>query len=130
MATAETKQLFIKQLCKPKINLRTISDCAKLNLKQDFTITTIPSIRIPKEIQPNFPNWSCKDPGINPVISWKIVCHASPYQHWGKVCNLCLAEKYAILTANDDALLNKRTELVNKCRHKNKYILIKAKLKL
>ena len=56
MATAETKQLFIKQLCKPKINPRTISDCAKLNLKQDSTTTTIPSIRIPKEMQPNFQN--------------------------------------------------------------------------
>ena len=74
--------------------------------------------------------WSCKDFGINPSISWKIVCHATPYQHGGKVCNLCLAEKYAILTANDDALLNKRTELINKCRHKNKYKLINAKLKL
>ena len=30
-----------------------------------------------------------------------------------KVCNLCLAGKYAILTANDDALLSKRTELIN-----------------
>ena len=74
--------------------------------------------------------WSCKDSGVNPAISWKIVCHATPYQHGGKVCNLCLAEKYAILTANDDALLNKRTELINKCRHKNKYKLINAKLKL
>ena len=74
--------------------------------------------------------WSCKDSGINPTISWKIICHATPYQHGGKVCNLCLAEKYEILTANDDALLNKRTELINKCRHKNKYKLINAKLKL
>ena len=23
--------------------------------------------------------WSCKDSGINPVISWKIVFHATPY---------------------------------------------------
>ena len=30
-----------------------------------------------------------------------------------KVCNLCLVGKYAILAANDDALLSKRTELVN-----------------
>ena len=74
--------------------------------------------------------WSCKDSDINPAISWKIVCHATPYQHGGKVCNLWLAEKYAILTANDDALLNKRTEWINKCRHKNKYKLINAKLKL
>ena len=38
--------------------------------------------------------------------------------------------KYVILTANDDALVNKRTELVNKRRHKNKYKLINVKLKL
>ena len=74
--------------------------------------------------------WTCKDSGLNPIISWKIVCHTIPYQHGGKVCSLCLAEKYAILTANDVALLNKRTELVNKCQHKNKYKLINVKLKL
>ena len=32
------------------------SNCAKLNLKQNSTTTTIPSIWIPKEMQPNFPN--------------------------------------------------------------------------
>ena len=127
---AATKQSFIKQRFKPRINLRVISDCAKLNLKRDTTTTTIPSIRITKEMQPSFFIWSCKDFGLNPIISWKIVCHATPYQHRGKVCNLCLAEKYAILTANDDALLNKRTELVNKCWHKNKYKLINIKIKL
>ena len=45
-----------------------------------------------------------------------------------EVCNLCLAEKYAILIANDDALLNKRTKLINMCQHKNKYKLINVKL--
>ena len=69
--------------------------------------------------------WSCKDSGLNSIISWKIILSTR-----GKVCNLCLAEKYAILIANDVALLNKRTELVNKCRHKNKYKLINVKLKL
>ena len=74
--------------------------------------------------------WSCKDSGLNRIISWKIVCHAISYQHGDKECNLCLAEKYAIQAVNDAALLNKRTELVNKCRHKNKYKLINVKLKL
>ena len=52
----ETKESFTKQLYKPKINPRTISDCAKPNLKQDSITTTIPSIRIPKETQQNFRN--------------------------------------------------------------------------
>ena len=64
------------------------------------------------------------------ILEDSLPCHATPYQHGDKVCNLCMAEKYAILTANDDALLNKRSELVNKCRHKNKYKLINIKLKL
>ena len=67
--------------------------------------------------------WACKDSGLNPTISWKIICKAKPYHHGSRQCNLCLAEKYYILTANRSTTLNKRTELVNKCRHKNKYKL-------
>ena len=67
--------------------------------------------------------WACQDSGLNPIISWKIICKAKPYHHGSRQCNLCLAEKYYILTANRSTTLNKRTELVNKCRHKNKYKL-------
>ena len=67
--------------------------------------------------------WACKDSGLNPTISWKIICKANPYHYGSRQCNLCLAEKYYILTANRSTTLNKRTELVNKCRHKNKYKL-------
>ena len=101
-----------------------IQSCFKFGFAQSDIVSKRNATELSKFI------WSCKDSGINPAISWKIICHATPYQHGGKVCNLCLAEKYEILTANDDALLNKRTELINKCRHKNKYKLINAKLKL
>ena len=37
--------------------------------------------------------------------------------------DLCLTEKYMVARANYKDLLNKRTELISKCRHKNKYIL-------
>ena len=40
-------------------------------------------------------------------------------------CQLCLAEKLAILWADPDTTLNKRSELVAKCRHRNKFKLIK-----
>ena len=36
-------------------------------------------------------------------------------------CNLCLAEKLCILTADKSVLLNKRSELITKCRHENKF---------
>ena len=73
--------------------------------------------------------WSCRDAGYEPTIAWSIVCHAKPYQQRHKQCQLCLAEKYSILTVDPSTTLNKRTELVNKCRHKNKYKLKNCKLK-
>ena len=73
--------------------------------------------------------WSCKDAGYEPTIAWSIVCHVKPYQQGDKQCQLCLAEKYSILTLDPSTTLNKRTELVSKCRHKNKYKLKNCKLK-
>ena len=35
-----------------------------------------------------------------------------------KRCDLCLLEKVSIICADPDTLLNKRTELITKCRHK------------
>ena len=45
-------------------------------------------------------------------------------------CDIYLTDKYLIARANQKNLLNKRTELISKCRHKNKFILkiIKSQL--
>ena len=64
--------------------------------------------------------WACKDSDLNPIILWKIISEAKPYHHGSRQCNLCLAEKYIILTANTSTILNNRTDLVNKCLYKNK----------
>ena len=42
---------------------------------------------------------------------------------WLKHCDLCLSEKVSIIFADPDTLLNKRTKLIFKCRHKNKFLL-------
>ena len=42
-------------------------------------------------------------------------------------CDLCLTEKLKIMREDPELLLNKRSELVSKCRHKNKFILAKVK---
>ena len=46
---------------------------------------------------------------------------AKPYSRKPSCCNLCLAEKLCILTADKSMLLNKRSELITKCRHENKF---------
>ena len=41
-----------------------------------------------------------------------------------KRCLLCLNEKLAIALHKNDSMLNKRSEVVSKCMHKNKYMLV------
>ena len=51
------------------------------------------------------------------------------YESSSAKCYLCLHEKLYILEYKGDNLLNQRSELVSKCRHKNKYKLWNHKLK-
>ena len=67
--------------------------------------------------------WKLKQSGLSPEIRWKIVQHATPYQCGSKTCNLCLSEKLQIFQADPNKLLNKRSELVSKCRHRSKFKL-------
>ena len=67
--------------------------------------------------------WNCKDAKIEPLITWSIVYRAPPYRNGAKRCPLCLAEKLFILQANQKSFLNKRSELISKCRHRNKFKL-------
>ena len=69
--------------------------------------------------------WRLKDECHILVITWSIVCKAKAYSSGAMHCQLCLAEKLAILWADPDTKLNKRSELVAECRHRNKYKLIK-----
>ena len=67
--------------------------------------------------------WKLKDRDINYTVKWEIVSNASPYRAGSNRCNLCVSEKVVIARCNHKGLLNKRTELLNKCRHKNKFML-------
>ena len=69
--------------------------------------------------------WDCKDKiKQTPEISWKIVKSAPEYTNTSERCVLCLEEKMAIITYPDqEKLLNKRSELISKCRHQNKFLL-------
>ena len=69
--------------------------------------------------------WRLKDEGHIPVKKWSIVCKAKPYSSSAMHCQLCLTEKLAILRVDPDTTLNGSSELVAKCRHHNKYKLIK-----
>lgn len=67
--------------------------------------------------------WDLKDQGRDYSITWKVICSATSYTNMTKKCNLCIAEKYYIICKPELASLNKRTELVRKCLHKQKFLL-------
>ena len=57
-------------------------------------------------------------------LKWSIVKSVPGYTNITKKCLLCLQEKLEIINyPNQEELLNKRSELISKCRHVNKYLL-------
>ena len=64
-----------------------------------------------------------KDNNINFATKWSIIARARPYNNSSKRCDLCQAEKLYIIKYSNKNLLNKRSELISKCRHENKFYL-------
>ena len=59
-----------------------------------------------------------------PKLTWSIVRSAPDYSNISKRCLLCLHEKLLVLIFHNPAeLSNKRSELMAKCRHENKFLL-------
>ena len=67
--------------------------------------------------------WGLKKENKKFEISWSKVSKAPAYTPINKKCNLCLLEKIMILNADEKTSLNKKTELMNKCPHRRKYLL-------
>ena len=69
--------------------------------------------------------WNLKNNSIQYNIHWKVI-----HKDYGNanltMCKLCLTEKLWIINhINDSNMLNKKSELINKCRHLKK-LLFKA----
>ena len=62
-------------------------------------------------------DWNAKDAGTNPSIELSNAAKTAPFQPGAKLCNLYLAEKFAVSQSNLITMLNKRVELNSKRRH-------------
>ena len=67
--------------------------------------------------------WRLKHKNITPKITWKIVNKCTPFNRTTLKCNLCLSEKLEIAIRNDKNMLNKKSELISKCRHINQHCM-------
>ena len=56
-------------------------------------------------------------------INWNIAMKSQKHVCGSPKCDLCICEKLLISRADPNILLNKRDELVSKCRHTNKSTL-------
>ena len=67
--------------------------------------------------------WDLKNGGVDYSIKWKIESKCHPYRNGSRRCNLCLTEKLIIARSKHPRMINKRSELMSKCRHRNKFLL-------
>ena len=67
--------------------------------------------------------WSLKDAGKEYSIKWNIASKSIPYKCGSRRCDVCLSEKTVIARSKHPCMLNKRTEIVGKCRHQMKFKL-------
>ena len=75
--------------------------------------------------------WELKETSnSSPTLVWSIAKKVPPYSNISKRCLLCLHEKLEIINyPRPEELLNKRSELISKCRHANKFLLPNYKTK-
>ncbi len=67
--------------------------------------------------------WRIKELGGQHQIKWKIISQHPPFNPSSKRCQLCLHEKLEILEHDGPELLNKRSEIISKCRHQARHLL-------
>lgn len=68
--------------------------------------------------------WKIKRKGHSYNVKWRMLKQFPSYNPTAKKCMLCIGEKMEILERNEK-LLNKRSELISRCRHRTKFLLSK-----
>jgi hypothetical protein len=67
--------------------------------------------------------WMLQDKGVAYSIKWSVAERAHPYRCGTRRCDLCITEKTLIARSRHGGILNKRSEIISKCRHRNKCTL-------
>ena len=67
--------------------------------------------------------WSLKDQDIAFDIKWTVLRKAAACRKTTRRGNFYIAELLEIMKADEDQSLNRRSELVSKCRHENLFCL-------
>ena len=71
--------------------------------------------------------WKLKEEKADYKLQRSMKAYTSQYKCGTIKCDLCLTEKIIIARSDRKKSLNKRTELVFKCKHRNKFLLSNIK---
>ena len=69
--------------------------------------------------------WTIKRNHFAPKVTWRIIRKCTAFNTTKRQCYLYLNEKLEIASYKGDNLLNKRSELISKCRHPKKFTLLR-----
>ena len=102
-------------------DMRTYTGCTDRKFKEDYTST-----EQMRTIGTTDPGQKClhisgikRTGGIGiQDVRYNIVKKCHPYLVGRDRCDVCLSKKLAIMKGKDTRSMNKRTEFMNKCRHK------------
>ena len=112
MSTGDSNKVYIG-ICEPLIKERIANHNKSFNNRQ-YEKDTCLSEHI----------WGLKDQGRDYNIKWSVVKRVGAWNSVTGKCGLCTAEKVKInCFEQKEILINKRFDLVSKCRHQNKYLL-------
>ena len=107
------KQKRYKEICETTFKKRYANHKKSFNLinsKNDITLSV--------------EYWTLKQKQQAPRLTWDIKGQYKAYNPTLKKCNVCLNEKLAMIDDPDKNLLNKRSEVISQCRHRNKFKLV------
>ena len=88
------------------------------NHKRSFNIN-----RYKSDTKLSFDYWKLEAGNSNPKVTWAAKNQFSAYNPQSKRCSLCINEKFEILKDRENNSLNKKSEVISKCRHQKKYVL-------
>ena len=68
--------------------------------------------------------WELKEKQwVDPIMKWEVIKKCRKYRAGNRTCNLCMEEKLVIANCKSKNMLNKRSEVLNSCRHKMAWLL-------
>ena len=76
------------------------------------------NIKYEKETELSKYIWALKKGNVTYTIKWETIHKSNTNRRQIGHCNLCMAEKLAIITHKDE-IMNRKTEILSKCRHNN-----------